>query len=362
MATATTATYNRSDGTDVIYAGQTEGNTALKLLADTLTSGQSAELTTNNLNTLDGSNRYVNEGATNDPGQDWCLDVPYDPTLRIASGGGGPNGTTFAESLIINYDEDSNTWSNVYDPFSGEYLTHFYSNNAIDTDTHILYKMPRTNTGEIHSYNLQTQAVATNVFPLPPTSLGPDVGGSWNAVHGIAYMPALGTDGSLIHVNGNGTSGVINRFDINTGVWSNLADKNDLASLSSISAGRYVAHPNPTTGQVVVASGDAATPCWLVDTNGTVSDMSNLPQDIFTQANFLPHPSLGKSYLFANNGSYYVLDYSTGNWDAGTVAAGELATVISNANVYAFTVPASGVFVFQAYVSGGNSKVVIFKP
>lgn len=346
-----------------VWRDVTSGASSLEEVANSLNSGEAAVLPTNNLNTLDVQGRYVQESPAGNPSQDWCFSVPYDAVLGVAVGAGAGNGVGAEDSMILRYDAGTNTWSNVRNPFENDQgaqaeMVHFYDSNALDLNTHILYKMPRTTTGEIHSYNVQTGTREVNVFPLPPTDLGGREGGSWNAVHGISWNP-IGASGSIYHSNAKdlAKSRVINRFDIATQTWSLTAGE-----LSDLSPRRYTNHHNVATSQNIVCSGDAGAGCYLID-NDEVFQIESPPIDIYERGDFLPHPSAAQSILFGNDGMIYTLDYATGLWDAGVAATGIMTRATAATKViFPFTADDLDVCVFEAYNGGGNSEVIVYKP
>jgi hypothetical protein len=235
-------------------------------------------------------------------------------------------------------------------------LTHFYSSNAMDDDG-VVYKMRRTSSSLITTFDTRTGLEVTNTIPAPPTNLG-GVSNSWNLVHGIAYFPTMGANGSLVHVNSS--EGRINRLDLDTEVWTNLAINKNISPSSG------TAHYNRFSDQVVVTGGGVNSGTYIIESDGTVIDAPNIPVTISSDSNFVSHPSASKSLLYSQSDSkVYTCDYSdTGNisWDAGVAATGELATVIGSPNMVVSTIDGLGTILLQSYSPDGNSKVVIHKP
>lgn len=365
MAIGQDRTYSTTDG--IIRIGF--DGIASSVIAQSLASlapGESEFVDVGNLNTpVDGL--YANESDFNISAQDWCMFIPYDPVLYLAAGMGAGAGQNAPGSTDLQHTIWRNTWDVIRNPYGNVELVHYYTSNTIDTDEHILFKMPRFNDGRSYFRNLITGERGQTSYPSLPAGLGGWPGGNYNAVHAVAYAPWMGNQGQFVHSTTNSTSAIINLLDKETPAWTNIGPyESPDYRLAETTASQVAIHANHFAQKVVVCGGNAGNFCNIINADGSITNVDDLPPtaDVFPDSLWLPHPYANKSILYNEpTQNALVLDYDTGSWSTESVTGAAL-TAISNNRTWAY-VPhniSGGGIVFQVYNGSGGSQVVTYKP
>ena len=338
----------------------------LAVLAASLVPGVPQELSTPSINALVNGLR-PNEGSTGNVGTDWVVETGYDPIRKRMTYMGAPAGLQpdGSNSFIMQYDLPTN---NFYAPFRnpvGASFGHGYSANAFNSKNGIAYKPLFTSGANAQRFDTWKNEILSAV-PSPSTDLGiSPATAPWTNVHGLTGLPNLGVEGSLIHINSS--RGRVNRFDIDTEVWSNLTFDPGTVTLS----GQPVAHYHPVTDVAVVGFPENTRQMWTVDgTTGALNQSAETnPTNIFpssfpgnTRQLFVADPGSNKSLAFTVDGNIHEFDTLTRTWTSVVMPTLFSDNSFENlADAVAFTVPEYNCIVIVAYGGSGTSKTFLYR-
>ena len=356
MATARTTNYNLSSGTN-LYLGMSD-NTALINAVATLGENNSVSpLLATGFEAVDGFGAYVNESALNDTAQDWAIDAVWCPALQKMSHQGTGNGYLSVipkglNSIALEYDAMDNRWSSVRNPYAASpdaALSHQFSLLAIKGT--LAYRMAwHCNT--IFVWDLQKREWIGEITP-PPSNLG-SYSSAYTSNNGFCYYPDLGTEGSFIHLHNGG--GRLNRYDIETSVWSNITE--DLA----ITDNDVYIHYNPVSKRIVCGSGEANDIPYILDTTGTVTAGSTLPAPIYAGGTFVGSGSTAHSIMIEQfTGDVYAFNTLTGLWESAITNPFSSLGFSGYNEITAATMPEHKCILLCSYGSNGSSATAVYR-
>lgn len=338
----------------------------LAVLASSLVVGVPQELSTPSLNVVVNSLR-PNEGGTGDTCTDWVAETGYDPIRKRMTYMGAPAGLQAdgSNSMIMQYDLPTNNYKTAFRNPVGQSFGHGYSGNAFNSKNGIAYKPLFTSGANAQRFDTWNNKILSGV-KSPDTDLGiSPATAPWVNVHGLAPLPNLGAEGSLIHINSS--RGRVNRYDIATDTWSNLVFDPGTVTL----VGQPVAHYHPITDVAVVGFPEDTRQMYTVDgTTGTITQsVETNPTNIFpssfpgnTRQLFLADSGSNKSLAFTVDSNIHEFDTLTRTWSSVV-----MPTIFSDnnfenlADAVGFTIPEYNCMVIVPYGGSGTSKTFLYR-
>jgi len=310
------------------------GDTYLSQQASTMSAGQWKQITTGGLSTslfVDGSNNtldYLDKGA-------------YDPINRQVRFIGQSH---YGDQRFHQYDESSNTWSNLPDPpwdsggaaYPG-FLGHGYQHNTIDPATGDFY---------YRQYNYprpRRHNRGSGAWSELPSADSMDIAGA------LEWLPTIGTQGGLV-------------FHVGTNVryWNKANNTWATGSTSLSGAGGYhnAAVLNRVTNEVYFGGGNGSSKVWKINGSGTVTALANCPVSYGIGSTITTAcPKSGDMLVIDSNGSAFQFNGSA--WSAlSMTGAPSFGSVNSGSKIVAVPVAAYGVVLF---LFGGSPAVWLYK-
>jgi hypothetical protein len=303
--------------------------------AAAMTPGQWRELTTGNIN-----------AALRDPVSGGVVHIlPYadkmhwDPgTNRVYLIGSDDPGDG---RRFVAYDESTNAWVVLSDPWGGSGVAHQYGLADIDVAGRRLYTiMPNGDSGYI--YNLSSGSFTSLSIPSA----------AFSCCGAVAYFPERT---ALIYIHGDTV-----RQRTDAGSWSNLS--------SSISTSYHaIAYYNPVNKLVVFGGGnDTNRTFYKLSQSGTVTTLRAPPISLESpRTEFVANPTAGNFLVFGIGQKYYSYDPVSDVWttqSASSVPAEIWGGSSSNLlSTVAATISRYGVGFFTACESGGDCSVFLYK-
>lgn len=304
--------------------------TYLGTQASTMSAGEWKQITTTGLSTslfITGANNtldYMDKGA-------------YDPIYKqIRFIGNGH----LEELRWHQYDEGTNTWSNLSPPSwypGGGVFEHGYQHNTIDPATGDQYYRSFNDT-QIRHYNR-----ATGVWANLPDSGAMEIAG------GIEWLPTIGTSGGLVfHVGTN-----VRYWNKATNTWST-------ASTSLSGAGDYhnAAVLNRVTNEVYFGGGNGSVKTWKINGSGTLTAQADASAGYgIGSAITTACPTSGNMLIFRGGGVAY--RFNGTSWASiSMTGAPSFSAVDAGSKIVAIPIAAHGVIMF---LLGGTPAVWLYR-
>jgi hypothetical protein len=312
----------------VTFTVASPASTYLGAQAQTMTAGQWKQITTSGLSTalfITGGNNTL----------DWMDKGSYDPiNKQIRFVGSGH----LEELRWHQYDEATNTWSNLPPPSwygGGGVWEHGYQHNTCDPATGDFY-YKHFNGASIERYIRASgtwASVASN---------------NDNIAGGIEWLSTIGTEGGLVQF----LAPYIRTWNKATNTWT----------LRSSSAGASTYHccavRNFANNTVYVGGGNSSSSVWSVSGSGTVTALTSCPITYGIAATVTTACPVSGDMLVINNTSD-AYKYSGGAWSAlSMTGAPSFGVTNENTKIIAIQIPAHGVIMF---LLGGTPAVWLYK-
>jgi len=324
----------------------------LGTLAAGMSAGQALDAPTiaAGLNVHDGI-AYPTEGKANTTTLNWTCKMAWDSVSKrtiLYSETAGAIGQGGIWSVLLSYDDTTNTWAHIRNPM-GAFTGHGYDSNAFDQADRVLYK---ANYGSGIARWDSANWVALAGIDTPATSLGPVTGG-FGGVWGTAWFPTMGSQGALVACDSS--LGRIYKRPKDTGVWVQIHANATMVL-------QTVAHYQPLSDKCVMGGANAGGVLYFVTNDGTVTATSACPQAVQSHASgqmFLPSPVAAESLLLSpTDTTVYALNHSTGAWSS----RGAVPALLTSGLFVGVPIPEYGVILFIAHGNAGTNKVVLYKP
>lgn len=242
---------------------------------------------------------------------------------------------------FVAYDEATNAWVVLPDPWGGNGVAHQYGLVDIDVAGRKIYSiLPNGDSGAY--YNLSTQSFVDMAIPSAP----------YSCCGAVAYFPERS---ALIYIHG---SSVRQRSD--SGSWSTL-------STNVNTSYHAIAHYNPVHKLVVFGGGnDSNRTFYRLSQNGQITSLRQPPLDLESpRVEFVANPSAGNFLVFGINQRVYSYDPVADVWtsqSASSVPSAIFGGASSNLlSTVATTISRYGVGFFTSCESGGSCSVHIYK-
>lgn len=312
---------------------QPVGDTYVSQQASTMSAGQWKQISTNGLSTamfVDGANNtldYLDKGA-------------YDPINRQVRFIGQSH---YGDQRYHQYDEATNTWSNVADPpwdtgGSGPppFIGHGYQHNTIDETTGDHYYRQYNDT-QPRRLNR-----STGTWSQLPSA------GSMEIAGGVEWLPTIGTQGGLV-------------FYVNTNVrYWNKASNTWATGSTNISAGPYhnCAVRNRATNEVYFGGGNGSGALYKINGSGAVTALPTCPITYGIGATITTVcPTSGQMLVIASNSNAY--KFNGTSWSALSMSgAPSFGSVGSGSKIIAIPMLDHGVIMF---LFGGTPAVWLYR-
>ena len=244
---------------------------------------------------------------------------------------------------FVAYDEATNQWIVLPDPWGGNGVAHQYGLVDIDVSGRRIYSiMPDGDNGTY--FDLTTQSFNTLSVS----------GGAYSCCGAVAYFPERD---SLVYANG---STLKERLD--SGQWQNFS--------GSVNTSYHaIAHYNPVHKLVVFGGGnDSSRSFYRLSENGQVTSLRQPPVDLESpRVEFVVNPATGDFFVFGRGQRFYTYDPVADVWSAldassvpseiwvgGEFGANLLTTVATPIARY-------GVAFFASCAVGGGCSVHLYK-
>lgn len=312
------------------------GDTALSLAVAGMSAGQWLELSTLGLSTA-----LFIAGATNT--LDYCDKGVYDPINRQVRLIGQAH---LEDQRWHQYDEATNTWSNLADPpwddgGSGQpsYIGHGYQHNAVDPATGDQYYR------RYNSSDVRRLTRSSNTWGQTAAAPNTEIAG------GLEWLPTIGSQGGLVlHI---GTS--VHRWDKAGDSWTTPANGTLTGQAYHCVAVRSV--PN---GVVLFGGGNGSAKLWKVNGSGTVTACADCPITFgIGQTITTADPVSGDLLVIASNSVAHKYSVAGNSWSAlSMTGAPSFGTVGSGSRIIAVPMPAYGAILF---LFGATPAVWLYK-
>jgi hypothetical protein len=298
--------------------------------------GQWVRLNVNGLTTalfVDGANNtldYLDKGAH---------DPVYKQIRFIGQAHGG-------DQRFHQYDEMSNTWSNLADPpwdsggngYPG-FLGHGYQHNAIDPATGDFYYQ-QYNGASIRRLRRSTGAWDT-ITSHPIDSI----------TGGLEWLPTIGTQGGLILHLGQSC----HRWDKASNTWSSPAT-------NTLSGQGYhtVAVRSVPNNVVLLGGGNGSTRLWRIGATGGVTALANCPSDFGIGSSVTTVcPASGDLLVVRSSSDISRYSVNSNSWSSISFAGGpSFGSVNAGSKIVAIPIAAYGVIMF---LFGGTPATWLYK-
>jgi hypothetical protein len=320
-------------------------SSALSDLASTMSAGEWAELSTNNIVptlTANGASGIV-FGYTED--------IKWDPVSQQLFFSGGDHADA---SHFISYTESNNTWQRLDNaPYlygGGGSAQHGYDHSAIVPDSGWFFHRP------FGSRNWYRYHIPSETWKqMPPTTSSVM---EYNCCCvGIEYFPELN---SIIYASlESGTMGSLIRFSFDTNQWMRVGPGKNLA----MGGLHHFAEYNPKHKLAIFGGGNGSSDIYKVESNGQITKMGNAPVTIGVQSSIQTVDPVSGDYLvFTRNNQFYVYDVINDTWTQQSGSVPIWTTSYSNAihGVVATPVSTYGIVLFVT-CNHSSCKVSLYK-
>lgn len=334
----------------LLAPSQAGAQTPLADLAKSMQSGTWATLTTTNINTVLGDAQAISGYII-----DYSEDLVWDPvTRRLFFLGGGHYASGTPVMKHVQYDEATNAWSVL--PQQSWFVvgsSHAYDHLAIDpTHRHFYHRSPSQLV--MHRWNIDTGVwtdMAQNNLMI------------YNACCiGIEYFPEL--NGVIWAADESDNQGGLTKLDVTSGTWSRVGS----AKSYQMSPLHNYAEYNPVHKVMIFGGGnppDSRT-VWKLNASGQVTRMQDAPEDLGTTHSVVTVDPVSGDYLvFTTAQHFYVYNVLTDTWTFRATGASVPIWTTSYANpifeVIGTPISTYGVNVFVTCDGPSKCRVNLYK-
>jgi hypothetical protein len=259
----------------------------------------------------------------------------------------------------VKYDSNSNSWSTFTKPPAS---SHSYDHLAFNSINNKLY-MRVYYTPNVYEYDPITNLWSAT--PLPPIPFGM---GSGQVAGGMIFTPDLGSQGSLIYVDGDWG---VQRFDFANFTWTTLASTNGSGEGYWMGSYHNLVEYNPTSHVILFGGGNTSyrgaaydNRFYRLSVDQSIRAIANPPCGLGVLNGLLvPDPSSGNFLAICKD--YSIFEYLTAQdiWRAAPIASPPFAGLGMDgiASVIFVAIPEQGAMLFVTYNNSGRSKVHVLK-
>lgn len=342
------AQFGRVSGTSGAFTVQAPLNSALAQLVATMNAGDLEQLTTVNMLPV------ITQAAGNIGF--FATDMGWDSASHKLFFVGASHGQP---PRFVEYDEATNTWTHLADPYWFPSGLHGYDHSEVDLSRSEFYHMPYFNrTGYRYDIATDTWSALTTV----PDGLA----GYWRTTSGVAWFPEMD---ALIVYN---APGVI-KYSRASNTWSLIEYIADDLGWQGLVGEVWVPQPdagwstiaeyNPVHGVVLFGAGVyGPRKIFKLDAAGTITQLADAPIDLQITASstvLTVDPVSGDYIVVTTDRDLYSYDITTDTWTL--LDTGIPLPTGANTSTIAAPIPDYGVIFFASSFQSSVSQAWIYK-